>query len=149
MHLTHVSRPRLFLEQLCFTQTVRDAARLPADAEWLRIFREIAPGVDWEKAKEQGNPYEPPRWIGYWYSQSRYWVSDGVLRVQAPRPSLLRELFEEVRQLHYAGRLLLPFEGQGTADPSHLILHDTELWRVYVTAFEQGEAALVRQARLC
>ena len=147
VRLTHAFRPRIFLEELCFTQAIREAARIPEDPEWLRIFQRIAPDVDWSRARQQAVPYEPPRWIGYWYSFEHYWASDGLLRLQVRRADLLSELFEELRRFHFGDHPLLPFVRPGRGEPSHMLLHDTTLWRVYVESFEQAEAALVRQPR--
>jgi hypothetical protein len=145
--LTQLCLPRTFLEQIRFTQTVRTAASLPTDPDLLRIFQKLAPQVDWSRLNDQPSLYVAPRWIGYWYSAGTYWISDGVLKLAAPAPDLVREFFQLVQRTHFSDRTSTPFSAEGQSDPTHMILHDSDLWRVYVSSFEQGEATLVRQPR--
>jgi hypothetical protein len=146
--ITELSLTRTFVSRIGFTQAVRDAAKVPADPELLRIFRKIAPKVDWDQAQASTRQYEPPRWLGYWSSAGKCWASDGVLKLMVRRAEPLQEVYDSLSKLHYRGSTALPFVSTSAADPTHMLLHDSELWRLYIASFEQGEATLVKQARV-
>jgi hypothetical protein len=145
---THLCLPRDFLERIQFTQAVRSASELPPDPDLLRLFQEMAPQLDWAKAHENPARYEPPRWMGYWQARDTYWASDGVLKLAVRSPEPMADLFAEVQREHFSGTSALPFVGASLRDPSHMLVHDTEQAQLFVAAFEQAEALLVRQGRL-
>ena len=147
MKLTHLSLPRAFLDRIGFNEAIRKAIRVPTDPGLVQLFQKLAPNYDWARAQATPGVYQPPRWIGYWSSNHVYWASDGVLKLAIPEASAIEDVFAQVRTCHFAQRDELPFVSASTRDPSHLLLHDSELWRVYVAPFEHAEATLVRQAR--
>lgn len=145
--LTQISLPRAFLERLGFIQAIQAAIRVPTDPGLLDVFRQLAPNYDWDRARAAPVRYEPPRWIGYWKCGDNVWASEGVLKIMAPQASELLSLFDAVKRTHFADRAQPPFVSMDHRDPTHMLAHDTILEQLYVAAFEQGEALLVRQAR--
>lgn len=147
MKLTHLCLPRTFLDRIGFNEAIRKAIRVPTDPGLVQLFQKLAPNFDWARAQATPGVYQPPRWLGYWSSNRVCWASDGVLKLVVPEPDAIEEVFNEVRHAHFAQRADVPFISATTRDPSHLLLHDSEQWRIYVAPFEHAEATLVRQAR--
>ena len=147
MKLTQLCLPRAFLDRIGFNEAIRKAIRVPTDPGLVQLFQKLAPNYDWARAQATPGVYQPPRWMGYWSSNHICWASDGVLKLAIPEAAPIEELFQEVKRCHFAGREALPFVSTTVREPSHLLLHDSELWRVYVAPFEHAEATLVRQQR--
>ena len=147
MKLTQLCLPRTFLDRIGFNEAIRKAIRVPTDPGLVQLFQKLAPNFDWARAQSTPGVYQPPRWVGYWKSNQVCWASDGVLKLVIPETGVVEEVFGQVRESHYSAQAVLPFISSTARDPSHLLLHDSELWRVYVAPFEHGEATLVRQQR--
>lgn len=147
LKLTSLHLPRAFLDQIGFNAAIRKAIRVPTDPQLVQIFQKLAPNFDWARAQACPGVYQPPRWMGYWKTLHALWASDGVVKLQLQDGHRVQALFTEAQACHFRHQVTPPYESTSLADPSHLLLHDTELGRVYVTAFEHGEATLVRQSR--
>lgn len=145
--ITQLCVPRAFLDQIGFSEAIRKAIRVPTDPALVQLFQKLAPNFDWSRAQTSPRNYQPPRWMGYWYSHSVYWASDGVLKLAIQDASGLAELFRQIQETHFTGKIDLPFLSESRTEPPHMILHDSEPGRIYVAPFEQAEAVLMRQIR--
>ncbi len=148
MTLTHLSLPRSFLDQIGFTHALREATQARLEPEWRRMFRALAPGWRGQDAQPEKASGTVARFAGYWIAHEQVWASDGLIRLGVPHPAPVHALMEHVREAHFSGRVHLPVAAApGKGLPTHMLLHDTDLWCVYVAPFEQAEAILVRQRR--
>ena len=147
MKPTQLYLPRSFRAQIGFIDAIRRAGRLPPDPDLLRLFRELAPGADWAAMQGKAEPYQPPRWLGFWQSFGVYWASDGILKIAAPEPVALVDVFDQVHRTHFIDRAVAPFRGQEGREATCMLLHDAEDGRIFVAPFEQAEATLFRQPR--
>lgn len=145
--LTQLCLPRTFLDRIGFNEAIRRAIRIPTDPGLVQLFQKLAPNFDWAGAQATPGIYQPPRWVGYWSSNGIRWASDGVLKLVIPETQAMDDVFRQVRECHFGDRCDVPFISESAKEPSHLLLHDSELGRLYVASFEQGEAMLVRQQR--
>ncbi len=148
MKPTAFALPRYFVDQIGFNEAVRRAIRLPTDPGLVEIFQKLAPDLDWASAQATPGNYLAPRWMGYWGAGDTFGASDGVLKLAVPQPGAMAKLFRQVETTHFRGGRLIPFVHLAEADPTHMLLHDTENTRLWVAPFEQAEATLVKQLRV-